>query len=288
MAAPDIPMPFRFRVILPAVVALLVTGAPAAVAQVPQGRQVTVNGRSWWLSCAGKGTPAVILEAGHTESSDTWRAVQPRVAEFTRACSYDRAGRGRSGAIPDSISERTASDAAGDLAALLRAAGEHGPYVLVGHSLGGLLVRMFAATVPTQVAGLVLVDAVHEREFEAIDSLLTPEQRAEGAGMRPMSPERFDIEGILRDIRERAPSIPWPLVVVARGRPLAENEMPPSWSPVQRRQREQLRRALQQELAALSQHGSLIVAESSGHHVHHDQPQLVVTAIRELVEKHRQ
>jgi len=279
-------MRYHSRAVLLGAVALLATRTPGLLAQVAEGRQVIVNGRAWWLSCTGTGTPAVVLEAGHTESSDTWRAVQLGVAEFTRVCSYDRAGRGRSGPIPGG-SERTASDAAGDLATLLRAGGERGPYVLVGHSLGGPLVRVFATTVPAQVAGMVLVDAVHEREFEAIDSLLTPAQRVAGAGMRPMSPERFDIEAILRDVRQRSRSIPWPLVVVARGRPLAEDEMPPSWSPAQRQQREQLRRSLQQELAALSRHGRLVVADSSGHHVHHDQPDVVVTAIRDLVEGHR-
>lgn len=280
-------MRYRVGVICLTAAALLATGAQAAVAQSEQGRQVAANGRSWWLSCAGAGTPTVILEAGHTESSDAWGVVRPKVAAFTRVCSYDRAGRGRSGPLPDGTAERTASDVVGELAVLLRAAGEQGPYVLVGHSLGGLLVRLFAAMVPTQVAGIVLVDAVHEREFEAIDSLLTPAQRAEGAGIRPISPERFDIERMLREVREQAPAIPWRLVVVARGRPLREDEMPPSWSPLQRRQREQLRRSLQQELATLSRQGSLIVAESSGHHVHHDQPNVVVAAIIDLVEHHR-
>ena len=265
---------------------LAVTALTTAAQSTP-GRQISAGGRTWWLSCVGSGTPTVVLEAGHTEGADTWRQVQPQVAAFTRVCSYDRAGVGRSGPVPARAADRSATDVAGDLATLLGTADERGPFVLVGHSLGGPLVRVFAARVPTEVVGMVLIDAVNEREFSALDSLLTPAQRAEGAGMRPMSPEHFDIEGVLRQAAQTARPLSWPLIVVARGRPLSANEIPPSWTPAQRQRREQLRRTLQRELAALSPTGTLIFADSSGHHVHHDQPHLVVSAIRQLVETAR-
>lgn len=266
---------------------VMVGGVQAVAAQAPADRLVMVATRSWWLSCAGSGSPLVVLEAGHTESSTTWRDVQLRVAEFTRVCSYDRAGRGRSPSAPPSAAGRTGRDAARDLSTLLGAANEQGPYVLVGHSLGGPLVRLFAAMTVDPIAGMVLVDAVHEREFEAIDALLTSEQRAAGIEMRPMSPEGFDIEAILQEVQELPKPVAWPLVVVARGRPLSANEMPPSWSPAQRQQREGLRRSLQQELSTLSPEGRLVTAVRSGHHVHHDEPALVVAAIRDLVARFR-
>jgi pimeloyl-ACP methyl ester carboxylesterase len=270
------------------IVALLPLVAGVSVAaQAPADRLVTSAARSWWLSCTGTGRPLVVLEAGHTESSSTWRDVQPQVATFTRVCSYDRAGRGRSPAAPASTVVRTGREAARDLRALLDAANERGPYVLVGHSLGGALVRLFAAMTADTVAGVVLVDAVHEREFEAIDALLTPEQRAAGRGMRPMSPEGFDLEAILQEVRELPGPVAWPLIVVARGRPLSAEEFPPSWSPAQRQQREELRRTLQRELVTVSSRGRLVTAGGSGHHVHHDEPAIVVAAIRELVTQFR-
>jgi pimeloyl-ACP methyl ester carboxylesterase len=239
-----------------------------------------------WLTCFGAGQPVVILEAGHTESSATWEQVQPRIATFTTACSYDRAGRGRSDPPPDG--PRHGKDIVRDLQAVLRSAPEPGPYFLVGHSLGGAFVRLYAASYPSDVVGIVLVDAVHEREFAAIDELLTPEQRAAGAGMRPLSPERIDIEAVFEELATSTRSLSVPVIVVARGQPLAADEMPTAWSADQRRRREELRQALQADLATLSPAGELIVAERSGHSIHHDQPEVVVQAVRKLVERWRQ
>ena len=280
----------RVRYPLHALLAAVALATPdSAATQSPRmgAREITVGARSWWLSCAGRGAPLVLLEAGHTEGSDTWTDVQHRVASFTRVCSYDRAGVGRSTAAP-ATRERTGRDVAQDLRSLLRAAGERGPLVLVGHSLGGPFVRLFAATAQDTIAGMVLVDAVHEREFQAIDSILTPAQRAASAGMRPMSPERLDVEGVLREVREIAKPMRWPLVVIARGTPLDADEMPPSWSADQRTRRETLRVALHRELATLSPEGRLVVAAKSGHHVHHDEPDVVVAAVRDLVDRYRQ
>lgn len=265
---------------------LLGPGSLPAQQVQASGRRIAVGARSLWLSCQGSGQPGILLEAGHNEASDTWVAVQFRVASFTRVCSYDRAGLGQSDAASPAR-PRHGRDVIADLHALLAAAGEPSPQVLVGHSLGGAFVRLYAISHPGETAGLVLVDAVHEREFEAIDELLTPEQRAAGAGMHPMSPEGIDIEGVFAEVREAASRLALPIVVVARGRPLERDEMPPHWSSEQRRRREELRKTLQADLAALSPRGELVVAESSGHFVHHDEPEVVVKAIHKMVEAWR-
>jgi pimeloyl-ACP methyl ester carboxylesterase len=114
-----------------------------------------VNGLHVWAS--GHGKPVVVLEAGIAASSVSWSLVQPRVAEFTRVLSYDRAGFGWSGADSGG---GTAREAASDLSRMLEQSGEPGPYVLVGHSFGGLIVRVFQQLYPERVAGLVLVDPV--------------------------------------------------------------------------------------------------------------------------------
>lgn len=138
----------------------------------PPGRLVDVGGHRLHLHCMGEGSPTVILEAGWGSFSSDWSLVQPTLAKRTRVCAYDRAGSGWSDAGP---LPRTPQQIAAELDTLLRNAGENGPYVLVGHSLGGRYVRMFAAQHPEEVAGLVLVDARHEQH----DQAMTAEQRAQ-------------------------------------------------------------------------------------------------------------
>jgi pimeloyl-ACP methyl ester carboxylesterase len=124
----------------------------------PTGRLVCIGGGSrLHLVEAGSGTPTVILEAGIAASSLSWTLVQPEVAKFARVASYDRAGLGWS----DAAGEPRAMERSGaELYALLEAASIPPPYILVGHSYGGLLVRAYAAMHPRDVAGLVLVDPV--------------------------------------------------------------------------------------------------------------------------------
>lgn len=125
----------------------------------PPGRLVEVGGRSLHIYCTGQGGPTVVLEAGLGEQSMTWASVQPVVARSTRVCSYDRSGYGWSEARSDVGNYR---DAAKDLHSLLERSGEKGPYVLVGHSVGGTIARLFTEFYPTEVSGLVLVDPTEE------------------------------------------------------------------------------------------------------------------------------
>lgn len=124
---------------------------PAPGARVDLG-----DGRRMQIDCRGAGSPTVILEAGHWNWSPVWTLVQPQVAAFTRVCSYDRAGLGGSDADPG---PRSGAAVVGDAARLLARAGVAPPYVLVGHSAGGLYHRLFVAAYPRSVAGLVLLDS---------------------------------------------------------------------------------------------------------------------------------
>ena len=144
-----------------------------------------------FLRCRGAGSPTVVLVSGYHVAANAWSLrppgskhtpVLPAVARSTRVCAYDRPGTirdaglvSRSDPVP---MPRTAEDAVKELHALLRAARVPGPYVLAGHSLGGLIVRLYAGTYPRQVAGLVLIDAVSEK----LEPLLGPEQWATYAG----------------------------------------------------------------------------------------------------------
>jgi alpha/beta hydrolase fold len=121
------------------------------------GRLVDIGGRRLYLKCVGSGAPTVVLEAGFGGSSEDWRDVQRQLGRATRTCAYDRAGLGSSLPMPG---VHDAGDEVRDLRRLLDAAHLERPYVLVGHSYGGLLVRLFAHSHPADVAGVVLLDAM--------------------------------------------------------------------------------------------------------------------------------
>src|SRR5436309_2794243 len=106
-------------------------------AQVVQDRMVDVYGHRLHMVQAGSGSVTVVFESGLGEGVETWNDVQPKIAEFARTIRYERAGLGKSDLLPASVSARTTRDMAADLHALLRAAKVPGPFVLVGHSLGG-------------------------------------------------------------------------------------------------------------------------------------------------------
>jgi pimeloyl-ACP methyl ester carboxylesterase len=175
--------------LLPAVVAfsVMLTSAQAAEPVATSGDFSDLieigGGRKLYLECKGTGSPVVILEAGLRNRADIWsvkpdagEAVFPEVAAFTRVCAYDRPGTtlgtdqfSRSDSVP---MPRTTADAVADLHALLGAAAIPSPYVLAGHSTGGLIARLYASTYPKEVAGLVLVDAIPE----GVQAAMTPEQ----------------------------------------------------------------------------------------------------------------
>lgn len=132
----------------------------------PPGRLIDVGGFKLHLRCLGeheRGKPMVILESGHGLWSSSWNPIIEETAQFTRVCAYDRAGYGWS---ERSSRPHTPQQVATELHALLMNAGESGPYVLVGHSLGGLFTRQYFTQYPEEVAGMVLVDALPERLSE--------------------------------------------------------------------------------------------------------------------------
>jgi pimeloyl-ACP methyl ester carboxylesterase len=133
-----------------------------AAANPPPGRLVDVGGHRLHIWCVGEGSPTVVLESGLANRSADWDIVQPQVATSTRVCSYDRAGIGWSDNGPE---PRDSLRIAGELHMLLANAGVPGPYVLAGHSFGGLYARMYAGLYPEQVAGMVLVDASHPDQW---------------------------------------------------------------------------------------------------------------------------
>jgi pimeloyl-ACP methyl ester carboxylesterase len=135
----------------------------------PPGQLVDVGGYRLHIDCQGNGSPTVVMEAGLGDPSLMWALVQPQIITLTRVCVYDRAGLGWSDPSPK---PRTADIMVDELHTLLKDAPIQGPYVLVGHSTGGMLARLYAHTYPTEVVGVVLVDSQHEDQFLRLSNAL--------------------------------------------------------------------------------------------------------------------
>jgi len=256
---------------------------------VPTGRHsgwFDIGGRRLFLRCVGHGSPTVVFEGGLTTD---WYDLQNQLSGFTRVCSYDHPNGPWSRSDP-APTPRTARDYVADLHALLRVARVPGPYVLAGHSNGGLFTQLYASIHPGQVAGLVLIDAVHpayhQRRLAMLKPLVPPEvwQAFRRDAMTPqprlLDPERLDIWTSERQTwvaLRHTPLRPMPLVVLAHGRP--EDPGAPFVE-----QDERLWRQLQRELAHLVPGGRLVVATNSGHDIQHQQPELVLDAIGDVVQ----
>lgn len=144
------------------------------------GEMVDVGGYSLHLNCIGEGGPTVVMDAGHGDFSMSLASLQEQVAEFTRVCTFDRAGYGWSDAGPD---PRDSQQNVTELKALLENAGEEAPYILVGHSLGGINVILFAAENPDLTAGVVLLDSSHPDQMERFNAEVPAIVAVEDAGV---------------------------------------------------------------------------------------------------------
>lgn len=255
------------------------------------------EGRKLFLNCAGSGSPTVILEAGAGGGASAWTQVQAEIAAFARVCSYDRAN------IPGGASDpaqkpRTAGDVVADLHAALAASGVPGPFVLVGHSDGGLFVRRYASLHPDEVVGLVLVDAVSENLEEAeaalLEELLTPdqlsqyqaalEQQANAPFVARVDDEQVDMAASsaeMRAARSDSPLRPMPLFVLTHGVP---SPPAPGEPPAIARDKERIWQQVQDELALLVPNAKHLVVRDSGHVIQQEQPGAVIDAIRQVVE----
>lgn len=262
---------------------------PSDAAMWGEARFFDVSGRRLALRDAGQGQPAVVLEMGLGVDSSFYDNIARNVAALTRVVWYDRAGLGLSDPAP---MPRTVADLAEDLHALLYAAQIPAPYLLAGHSLGGLIVRFYHHLYPTEVAALVLIESAHEEQRERLAAALTPEAAGEHPAIAqyrtalrvnwadPMAnPEGIDNVANTAYMSRCADLGDLPLVVVSRGRAEAPDGFPPDLAAA----RERAWRQMQCELAALSSRSLHIIAERSGHLINHDQPELIVEGIHQAV-----
>jgi pimeloyl-ACP methyl ester carboxylesterase len=278
------------------------------------GILVNVGGRKMHINCTGQGSPTVILDSGLGDSYVSWRKVQPEISTFSRVCSYDRAGVGYSEPSPG---PRTSKVIAEQLHALLQAAEIAPPYVIVGHSMGGYDVRLFASLYRGEVAGMVLVDSSHPDqenrfppELKKMESSFLREatflQYATPLGIpriMGMCDENPIVraaecnfhsarEGVeeLKAFSESAAQVATtgslgdlPLAVLSQDPDKPSSEFPPE---VAKAVSEQWAK-MQEELAHLSTRGTRTVAKNSAHYIQLDRPDIVIEAVRSVVEQAR-
>jgi pimeloyl-ACP methyl ester carboxylesterase len=222
----------------------------------------------------GAGSPTVILEAGYTASGvDTFgRSILPVLARTTRVCTYDRAGDGTSDPRPARIRPLTGATQAAELAALLRVLHVSGPFVMVGHSYGGVISREFAAAHPAEVAGMVLIDASSEPEIPVYDRLHAGAW-VDGSGQPPGPNQTIDIHATVRDL-EAAPSLrAMPLVVITAG--ILQDQ----WL----RTAPSLEARAQRRLADLSTDSVHVLDRGIGHLIPSEDPAIVLAATGAVV-----
>jgi pimeloyl-ACP methyl ester carboxylesterase len=233
---------------------------------------VAVGDRQLSMHCEGTGSPTVLLESGLLDTWTVWWEVQPGVAEFTRVCSYTRAE-------PQDGETRTGQQFADDLCGLVKNAGVEGPYVLVGHSIGGYFARVYADQYPDEVVGMVLVDSSHEDQRERYAGVMPEEMYQEILEFEAERPEGIDFAESAAQVKATSGLGDLPLVVLS-----AHEATDPDMPAEVAERLDEVWLGMQAELASLSSDSTHIIAEESGHNIHVDQPELVIDAIQQVTE----
>ncbi len=279
----------------------------------PQGQFIEVNGKKIHFLCTGQNGPSVIIDAGLGADLNWWHLVQKEVCKFARICSFDRPGYGWSDA---GKGFRTSKQIVSELHALLHAIETlQPPYILVGHSFGGANMRLYANTYPDEVMGLILVDACHEDQIFEDDSsghgilalvkdylfnsafshhvglsrlLMTENLRPYFSSLMPQElrdvivvkassvkalkardNEMLFLKKSLDQLKESKNALSnKPLIIITA----EETNKDPSWQ------------AYQKKLVSLSNLGKQIIAKKGSHMVNVDKPEIIVSAIRELID----
>ena len=303
-------------------VAVVLAAAAPAIAQSGSannsGKLVDIGGgRKMYMECQGTGYPTVVFVSGGSDRAETWsktldpskQAVLPAIAQTNRVCAYDRPGTivatgegaedfepSRSDPVPQPT---TLQDGVDDLHALLSASGERGPYVVVGHSLGGAIAKLYASEYPEDVSGLVLIDYL---PYEA-RTALTDEQWALWKDPLLGAPSKEAL-AIYPDLEQNAnnqnfyqdsvapPLKPMPFIVLSSDEPWDLKSLVDNGSlPMTADQAEQFGKLVfnavvdaRSDLVSQVPGAKHITNTDSGHYIHQEHPKLVIDAIREVVD----
>jgi pimeloyl-ACP methyl ester carboxylesterase len=268
---------------------------PSTISQVTtwgQIEQIDIGGRKLAISCQGEGNPTVVFESGYRTTMACWKDVWKETAKYTRSCVYDRANLGQS---DPATKPRTSKDIVDDLQNLLTNARIPGPYLLVGHSMGSFNVLIYANQYPQDVAGIVLVDPSHPDQFERWLAILPVENETQSEMLKicrqtlrestspssandPNNPEGWDWLQSAEELRSIHDLGELPLTVIT-----AVNYSWLCYHPLAERANK-IWQANQKEYLELSPNSQQIMV-SSNHLVMESEPEVVVAAILDMLEK---
>lgn len=267
----------------------------------PPGQRFDVGGYQLHINCVGEGSPTVIVDVGLGDDSTDWLPVQASAKVDSRICVFDRPGYGWSDFGPQ---PRNSYRIAQELETLLQQANIPPPYVMVGHSFGGYNIRVFTAMHPEAVKGMVLVDASHEEQYDRFqislpqhynrrsNILVVPKSTDDTATYlnkpqvlreRAFHAARAEISSLSESAKQvqASPELPnIPLVIVTRG-------LPEWFGDLTQQNREKTWSDLQQQLYLLSPQSQQVFAHQSGHDIPQKQPQIIIDAINNVLERTR-
>jgi len=250
---------------------------------IPDKKIADVAGRKLEFARAGEGRPPIVfINGGGPANMDSWGKVYPEVKSVSTVFAYNRFGDGHSDQVPE---PQTGERVVAALRELLRRSGLNPPYVLVGHSLGGLYANLFARLHPLEVAGVVLVDSSHPDQGEMMrnpGAVWGAVNRVVQKIYTNINPTKFSELAVFDEaalqVANAGPFPDVPLVVLTAGKRF--------WWLAPEETRQTIENH-QRSLAALSARGKQIIAEKSGHFVQNDSPEVVIEAIREVVTQAR-
>lgn len=235
------------------------------------GHKVNVNGVGLYYECIGQSNqgPTVVFESGYEWALDNWEPIRTGVSEFAKVFLYDRASVGKS---DKGNQPKHSLQIVENLRALLKKANIKPPFLLVGHSFGGVNVRLYANTYPDEVAGVILLDSCHEDQNNIMVPLFSKEMRQDYLQQFSVECSLKEFEESLEQVRDKdIGSIP--LTVLTGGtQPHHTSQSMAAWMEFQR------------ELAMLSSESKHFIIEEAGHAIHIDNPQVVIDTIREMKE----
>lgn len=236
-----------------------------------EGKSIDIGGvRLYYEDLSGNSrSPTIVFDSGYGWTMENWNSIKNKVSEFSRMIIYDRAGLGRSSndGRPGHSQQNVEN-----LHTLLQKVEVKPPYVLVGHSFGGVNVRLYAATYPEEVAGVILLDSCHEDQNKLMAPLFSPQIRAEYFGQFTVEGTLAEFEESLEQVRKHKLLGNVPLTVITGGK--QQHHSVESWAYWMK---------FQNDLAQLSSNSRHIILEEAGHAVHLDCPEAVIAQIKVMI-----